>query len=171
MTTIQTKRLSLTRIEANDKHSLVALIGDLEVSRFLSYVPHPYTEADADWWIQSVQNLPYSLNVFAAGQLVGGAGLTDQGEGKYELGYWFGKPFWGLGYATEACVGLLGHVKKQLGDAQVFANVYPNNLASEAVLHKLGFAKTGVATVVNVSTKEEIVANSFGARLSQLECS
>ncbi len=60
--------------------------------------------------------------------------------------------------------------KKELGDAQVFANIYLNNPASEAVLYTLGLAKTGVITVVNVSTKEEIPANSFGARLSQLDC-
>ena len=40
--------------------------------------------------------------------LIGCSGYRAFGEDHAELGYWIGKPYWGMGYATEAVRALMG---------------------------------------------------------------
>jgi len=168
MVEIKTKRLSIRHIKPKYKQSLITLIGDENVAATLSNVPFPYTESDADWWIESVKSKPYSLNVFYNHKLIGGVGLTEQAANLFELGYWIGQPYWGNGYATEACLGLLRYVRDAHGDAQVFANVYPDNHASEKVLCKLGFVEDGTDVTVDVSTKEQVVCHRYVLTFARL---
>jgi len=46
-----TKRLILRPPTMRDVAGLVEQIGNIKVSRYLLAVAHPYTEADAKWWI------------------------------------------------------------------------------------------------------------------------
>jgi [ribosomal protein S5]-alanine N-acetyltransferase len=43
---IETTRLRIRPLRDNDLADLVRLIGNWAVARWLSFVPHPYTEAD-----------------------------------------------------------------------------------------------------------------------------
>jgi RimJ/RimL family protein N-acetyltransferase len=60
-----------------------------------------------------------------------------------ELGYRFALPHHRRGYATEAARALLAHAGEHGLDALV-AVTHPENLASQAVLRKCGFADEGV---------------------------
>lgn len=55
MIEIKTQRLTLKKLGVVDKERLIDLIGDLRVSETLSNVPHPYTDEDAEYWLN---NLP-----------------------------------------------------------------------------------------------------------------
>ena len=82
----------------------------------------------------------------ATGSLLGHAGLqmledTDQ----VELGYYFGRPAWGRGVATEAGTACLRYGFESLNLDHVMAVVRPENLASQNVLSKLGFRHSHVA--------------------------
>ena len=52
---IKTERLFLKKFSTSDKNSLIALIGDSRVSETLSNVPYPYTNEDAEYWLDSVK--------------------------------------------------------------------------------------------------------------------
>lgn len=52
---IETARLRLRSLRGDDLTDLVALIDNWEVARWVSSVPHPYTEANGREWIALVR--------------------------------------------------------------------------------------------------------------------
>ncbi|MFM7135259.1 MAG: GNAT family N-acetyltransferase, partial [Planctomycetota bacterium] len=52
---LRTERLLLRPMEEGDIAFTVAALGDLEVSRHLAFVPHPYAESDARWWLDETR--------------------------------------------------------------------------------------------------------------------
>src|SRR5665213_2027675 len=48
---LETERLLLRPPEAEDVRSIVNLVGDYDVAKNLSRVPHPYSEDDARGWV------------------------------------------------------------------------------------------------------------------------
>lgn len=81
--------------------------------------------------------------------LIGEAGLFPLSpEGPdVALGYAFGTPWWGRGYATEAARGVIGEAFGPLGLERVVAITREANLGSRHVLVKLGFQMQGVRHV------------------------
>ena len=140
-----------------DKHAIVKCIGDFDVARWLSNVPHPYTLADAEEWIGIVaeslkDEVPgFKLSIFMDDALIGGVGLNHREDNVYELGYWLAKEFWGRGIATEAATGLLQHSRQTLPDAKFVAHCMKGNPASARVLEKLGFRVTGEVEIESLS--------------------
>ena len=95
MIEIETERLTLKRLEIADIGRLIALIGDLRVSETLSNVPHPYTYADAEYWLNCGNTSEFQLSIFRNSVLIGGIGLTPEDDGYCEFGYWLGFEYWG----------------------------------------------------------------------------
>lgn len=131
-----TKRLTLRVPRMEDAAAIASLVGDLDVSRWLTRVPHPYTLQDAQDFVRRVANGGGNTFVICAGtQLVGCIGTEVQ------LGYWLGKNHWRRGYASEACRAMAqrhfdhGHAELQSGH-------FVENSASRHVLEKLGFIRT-----------------------------
>jgi RimJ/RimL family protein N-acetyltransferase len=58
------------------------------------------------------------------------------------MGYWFGEPYWGKGYATEAGRRLLRFAFEERELDGIAAGHYWENHASGRVLTKLGFRYT-----------------------------
>ena len=78
------------------------------------------------------------------GEVVARAGFhaPPDGEGTVELGYRV-QPTWRRqGLASELAAGLLGWARKQ-GAVRCLASTVPDNVASQAVLARLGFVRTG----------------------------
>ena len=48
---LTTERLVLRPIEDKDKDDIIRGVSDFAVAKWLSMVPHPYTGADAQWFI------------------------------------------------------------------------------------------------------------------------
>jgi RimJ/RimL family protein N-acetyltransferase len=80
------------------------------------------------------------------------------------MGYWMTKPFWGRGYATEACSALVD-IARTLGLKSLEGSHFLDNPASARVLEKLGFVPLGiVAPRMSCARGEEVPA-----RLMRLE--
>ena len=47
--------------------------------------------------------------------IVGGCGIGTLRGDVPEIGYWFGVPYWGRGYATEAARAVIDHAFQTLG--------------------------------------------------------
>lgn len=145
MSRLQTDRLLLRPPERGDSATLIALLGDYDVSKNLGNVAHPYTEAHArDFYARMDDGRakgevwPFALTRKGDGFYIGGVGLRLE-HGAFELGYWLGKPYWGRGYATEAAHRVLEFAFRELSARIVWAWWFHDNPASGRVLEKLGF--------------------------------
>ncbi|CAK0746692.1 (ribosomal protein S5)-alanine N-acetyltransferase [uncultured Gammaproteobacteria bacterium] len=80
--------------------------------------------------------------------LVGGLHLGNIRRGAQlaaSLGYWIGQPYARCGYMTAAARLAIGFAFSTLGLHRVEASCLPDNLASRALLEKLGFVQEGLA--------------------------
>jgi ribosomal-protein-alanine N-acetyltransferase len=141
---LKTDRLRLRRHEEADIPRIVALIGDYDVVKMLSKAPYPYTEEHARDWLGRLRADPNRL-IWAMDNgegLIGTIGLHQEDGGDYEIGYWLGKPYWGLGYMTEAARAVVDFTFGPLGLERLLSGHYVENDASGNVLRKLGFVYT-----------------------------
>ncbi len=110
--------------------------------------PHPYTEADAQSWIEHVRGQEQESHwaIACADRVIGGIGLELQQDvyrRSAELGYWLGEPFWGRGVATAAVRAITPMGFERFNLIRIYANVYEHNPASARVLEKAGFQLEG----------------------------
>lgn len=141
-------RLQLRPARREDATQIAELASDLDIARMTTRMPHPYTLADAEAFIErAVHKDPKRDVTFVIDDgsgPVGALGLfTDDGPWP-ELGYWIGRPVWGRGYATEATETALGWAERSWGKRAVTAGYFEDNPASRRVLEKTGFLPTGV---------------------------
>ncbi len=144
----RTERLLLRPGFPEDAPALAAALADRAVVRNLAVVPWPYTLRDAEAFLASPRDpvLPSFLifeRTSGAPQLIGACGLARRPSGAVEMGYWIGRPFWGRGFATEACSALID-IAATLGLTRLEASHFLDNPASARVLEKLGFAPVGI---------------------------
>lgn len=170
----RTPRLLLRPGFPEDAPALAAAMADQAIARNLAVVPWPYALRDAEAFLASPRDpvLP-SLLVFertdGAPQLAGSCGLGRRASGAVEMGYWIARPFWGRGFATEACAALIG-IARALGLRQLEASHFIDNPASARVLDKLGFESTGlIAPRLSCARGEEVPARLVRLRLAAAE--
>ena len=147
----RTERLMLRPGWPEDAPVLSRAIGDEAVVRNLARAPWPYALGDAQAFLSATPDrlLPNFL-IFArtqgAPRLVGGIGLHRDDHGAVELGYWIARPYWGLGFATEAGRAVVDLAQESLRLDRLVAGHFLDNPASGHVLRKLGFVATGQMT-------------------------
>lgn len=144
----RTDRLLLRPGWAEDAPALYAAIGDEAIVRNLASAPWPYDMADAEAFLATerpVDSPTFLLfrRTHGAPQLVGTAGLGRHPDGEIELGYWIARPYWGLGYATEAAEAIMDIARSGLRLNRLIASHFTDNPASGRVLEKIGFKPTG----------------------------
>ena len=117
-----------------------------EVWRNLAdFFPHPYSRADAEAWIESVERAeppPPDLAIVLEGDPVGGIGLRRLGDlSRFtaQVGYWLGPTAWGKGYAAEALRAFSEYAFRAFDLQRLQATVLEWNPASCRVLEKAGF--------------------------------
>lgn len=148
---IATPRLLLRAFALADMPRLVALAGNYEVAKNTLNIPHPYREEDARRWVHITQEnyqqqtgYAFAIELQAAGELVGGIGLTlDPRFDRAEAGYWLGQEYWGQGLASEALAALLRFGFEELKLNKIFATHIADNPASGRVMRKNGMVKEG----------------------------
>ncbi len=142
----RTERLLLRPSWPEDAAELYQAIADLGVVRNLARAPWPYTEDEAARFAALEHSEIYPTFMLmqrtdGAPRLVGACGLGDR-DGEAELGYWIARPYWGLGYATEAARAVIG-IARAIGHKRLVAGHFTDNPASGRVLRKIGFRTTG----------------------------
>jgi RimJ/RimL family protein N-acetyltransferase len=143
---IETRRLRLRRPRRADAPRVAELLGDLEVSRMTTSIPHPYGLADAETHLfQAGAPDRHALFVIEhpAEGAIGVLEFDGEGPRHTELGYWLGRPYWGRGFATEAARAALVWAHRGWGRRHVHARHFSDNPASAEVLCKAGFLYTG----------------------------
>jgi RimJ/RimL family protein N-acetyltransferase len=147
---IQGSQFLLRPYREGDQESLVAHANNRKVWENLgNQFPHPYTRADADWWIghcAEVDETQHRWAIDIDGDAVGGIGLDQMplySTNSWSTGYWLGETFWGRGVVTEAVRLVTAYAFEQLGARRVQAWVFDWNPASRRVLEKNGFQVEG----------------------------
>lgn len=144
---LQTKRLLLRPITINDKKNIAKNANDKEISNNTMTIPFPYTEDDAEEWINSLlepsNNLVWGITI--DNEVIGAIGIHKIVENhKAEIGYWLGRTYWNKGYMTEALNAIIKYGFEQLKLVRLYANVFTHNMGSAKVLEKSGFVKEGI---------------------------
>jgi len=142
----RTERLLLRPSWPEDAQELHQAIADEGIVRNLTRAPWPYTADDAVHFAAQAHDERHPtfllmLRTKGAPRLIGGCGIGDL-DGEAELGYWIARPYWGLGFATEASRAVI-HIAKTIGYKKLIASHFTDNPASGNVLRKLGFQSTG----------------------------
>jgi ribosomal-protein-alanine N-acetyltransferase len=149
---LTTPRLLLREFHAADHAAVHAFAGDAEVTRYTDWGPND--PADTTGFLTEVVrdalDVPRSRFGLAMvtredGALIGSIELevTSVTDGRANLGYVLGRPWWGHGYASEAAAALLRFGFGDLGLHKISATCDPDNAASVRVLTKVGMRREG----------------------------
>ncbi len=143
----------LSAFRPEDKPDLLYWLQDETVHRLTATLPYPYTQKDADEWIELTQQLeerypcrPNWAIRIPTGRLIGGIGrVMNKGEANHwdEIGYWLAAPYRGRGIMTEVVRAFCQHWFETSPLVRIEANVYEINPASARVLEKAGFRLEG----------------------------
>ncbi len=148
---LETRRLTLTQLSAEDEPALISLYENPAVMQFIEPGGRPKARTVEFLYRMNAQWAERSFGFFSvrergAPRIIGGAGLLVRVPGApVELGYVLDQPFWGKGYASEACAEILRWGFAEHGPERIIADVMPANEASVQVLRKLGFIRHGDA--------------------------
>ena len=144
----------ISDIVATDQAAYIEHLNEKQIYDQTLAIPYPYTEADAQWWVNNVADITKkqgrSVNWGIRrtdGFLVGGIGFHDFELGrshKAELGYWLAKPYWGKGIMTEAVKVATKFGFMEFGLVRITANVFHFNTGSARVLEKAGYQLEGL---------------------------
>lgn len=147
---LATSRLVLRRFSAADFDWLHRLNGDPRVKRYMGgpATPEATREMLRERMLDYYDAHP-GLGVWATleratGEAVGMHLLNHiKGETLIQVGYVLFPRYWGRGYATEMCAGLLRYGYADLGLPRIHAITDAANLASQRVLLKAGLLRRG----------------------------
>lgn len=148
---ITSDRLHLLPVAAEHLPDLLLMNGDDAVTRFLPYATWA-SLADGEAWLGRMQALAATgtgqqlvLQRRADGHIVGSLLLFkhDEGSRRIELGYVLARAHWHQGLMHEAAAAACGHALGALGLRRIEAEVNPANVASCALLERLGFTLEG----------------------------
>ena len=151
---IQGDGFLLRPCQPSDKQALVKHGNNKNISDNLrDRFPNPYTEKDAEWFINfvlennnPVTNFIIEINNEAAGSI--GFWL---GEDVYrlnaEIGYWLGEEHWGKGIMTNVIRAMVKYIFSDFDIKRIYAMPFATSIGSAKALDKAGFTKE--ATIHN----------------------
>jgi len=148
---ISGEKVSLYTLTREDMELIWKYYGDFEVRRFLidGFMP-VYLEDEVRWYEERVvgakdKNVVFCVVENSKRRIVGLVGLHEINHyhGYAEIGYWLWKEYWQRGFGTETVKLMVTYGFEFLNLRKIFARVFSPNIASQRVLEKNGFRKTG----------------------------
>lgn len=143
--TLVTPRLTIRPLRPDDAEALHAIYSDAELMTWWSHGPLvelaesrakvATITADTNW-------RAWAITLIADDVAIGTLGEHEPRAGVSEIGYSLARAHWGQGLAREAVARLVDHLFRQ-GQRRVFADVDPDNVASNRLLEALGFTLEG----------------------------
>jgi ribosomal-protein-alanine N-acetyltransferase len=141
---LETARLLLREMRADDADALLAVLGDPVVME--AFAAPPFGHAEMERWI--ARNLEHQrahgYGLFtvvhrASGLVIGDCGLEQMDVGA-ELGYDLRADHWGQGYATEAASAVRDLAFGALALPRIVSLVRVGNVSSRRVAEKVGMS-------------------------------
>jgi RimJ/RimL family protein N-acetyltransferase len=109
----------------------------------MAFVPAREREAFIAHWERILRDDTVVVKTIVADGAVAGNTVSFERDGKREVGYWLGRPFWGRGLATRA----LDEYLRVVTHRPLHASAAAANRASIRVLEKCGFTITRCETL------------------------
>lgn len=114
-------------------------------------LPYPYTETDAEEYIDSMlvadKNQTFAFAITVEDKVVGSIGVfrCDNIHSRTaEMGYYIGESYWGFGLGTSAATQVCTYIFEHTDIIRIFAEPFAYNTASCRVLEKAGFQFEGL---------------------------
>ncbi len=150
---IETPRFRLREFTLDDASAMQAVVGDLEVVRYMPL--GPTTPDDVGNYVRGLiqhaearDRSAYSLAIVMQGEreVIGAVSLTIDSlvHRRAEIGYVLRRDCWGSGYATEVAGAVVDFAFDHLGMHRVWAVCDPENPSSGRVLEKVGMRQEGL---------------------------
>lgn len=147
MMPIESTRLLITTWKADDLPAAQKLWGDPEFMRYIDLRGGLNADQVAEKLQQEIERQEqfgiqyWKVILRQTEEIIGCCGLRpyDLPNRVYELGFHFMKQHWGRGYAQESVTAVIDYAFRVMQVPKLFAGHNPKNLASAAVLTKLGF--------------------------------
>src|SRR5271167_1791793 len=142
---LETERLLFRTHEGKAEADFVVMHTDPEVRRYVGGQAWPLSKAQYRFRNQYLGQPTETYGLWATilkqeGRYIGCCGLRAAQDGKAaHLGYYFARPYWHLGFASEAAAAFIDVAFTRLGLMRLLADVDEGNVASKHILRKLGF--------------------------------
>ena len=152
--TMETDRIKLRHWQESDAGALYEYASDPDVGSQAGWAPHTSREESLET-IRTVFNNPttWAIVLKETGKAIGAVGYgpscncsLPSREDEPTVGYWVGKPYWGMGICTEALHLMIGHIRKTTTIPSLISGHFIDNPASGRVMEKCGFIATGETT-------------------------
>lgn len=141
----ETKRLLIRKLQVVDIEPFYELESNPKVLQYATGEPKNleeskedlkqliarYTNKKNNFWI-------YAIERKSDNEFVGTVALVKDEEGNDEIGYRFIERYWGNGFATELCEGLIQYCKS-VGMKKLIGCVVDENIASAKILERFNF--------------------------------
>src|SRR5262245_1554412 len=153
---VRTERIMLRRWRIEDAPAVASACQDAEIERWLAFVPQPYTEADARFYIEDClasgeDRTPFAIADSATGDVIGSIEMRVNRLRTGHVGYWLAPEARGRGLMTEALRALSSMAFEELGLGRVELVTDPDNIASQRVAEKAGFTREATLRSILVS--------------------
>lgn len=148
---METGRILLRHWHESDADVLYEYASEPEVGERAGWPPHKSREESLEI-IRTVFNNPttWAIVLKETGKVVGAMGYGPScdcslpcREGEPIVGYWVGKPYWGMGICTEALRLMIDHIRQTTAIPSLISGHFADNSASGRVMEKCGFIATG----------------------------
>jgi ribosomal-protein-alanine N-acetyltransferase len=147
---LETERLLFRTHEDHDEPDFIAMHTDPDVRRYVGGQPWPLKKAQDRFRDQYLGRPAETYGLWAAilkeeGRYIGCCGLRASPDGSAahrpaaHLGYYFARPYWRRGFASEASKAFIEVAFDRLRLLRLMADVQEGNVASEKILLKFGF--------------------------------
>lgn len=155
---IETSRLTLRPWGEEDIEQLALGLNDLNLAKWLAFVPHPYSTSHAQDWIKRCQEIPnagirpvayeFAVELRSERIVIGGVSLNkmDWKAGTGGGGIWIAGQHQGRGFGREAFEAKIRFAFCELGLTKLVNGYFDGNEASWAMQRKLGYRRVGEVT-------------------------
>ena len=146
----------LRKWRMEDAPAVAAACQDAEIKRWLAFVPQPYTDADARFYVRDCieagdDRTPFAITDAETGAVIGSIDMHVNRMQTGHVGYWLAPEARGRGLTSAALVALSRWGFDQLGLGRVELVTDPDNIASQRVAEKAGFTREGVLRSILVN--------------------
>ncbi len=141
---IRTERLEIRPFKESDSGDLFEILGDAETMRFCE---PPYSAKKTDAFLRSfciAENAALAAVLKSSEKVIGYILWSPLGEGVYELGWFFNRRFWGMGFAFEGCRAVIDCAFGEASADKIVAET-AEPVRSAGLAKKLGMRQTEVA--------------------------
>lgn len=152
MPEIETERLVLRRMRADDAEDMYEYASDPEVTRYLTWFPHPDSRYTRDYLeylgtrYRVGDFFDWAITLKGSGKMIGTCGFTsfDYTNDSAEMGYVLNPKYRGQGIVPEALRALLDFGFSKLALHRAEARFIEGNEASRRVMEKVGMRFEGI---------------------------